>query len=72
MELARHVLSIQNRKLVICLQYFKKKVSQLLLSYFVMHNIEIFCRDPVLQFLKLKSCDLKTVFPHFAQRGFSI
>ena len=31
MEVARHVQSIQNKKVVIFLQYIKKKVSQLLL-----------------------------------------
>ena len=36
METARHVQSIQNRKLVIFLQYIKKKVLQLLLFSIVM------------------------------------
>ena len=41
MELARHVQSTQNRKLVIFLQYLKK-VSQLILCFIVMQNIQIF------------------------------
>ena len=43
MEMVRHVQSTQNRKLVIFLQYLKKKVSQLLLcSIIMMQNIQIF------------------------------
>ena len=42
MEVARHVQSIQNRKLVIFLQYNKEKVLQLLLCSIVMQNIQIF------------------------------
>ena len=42
MEVARHVQSIQNRKLVIFLQYNKEKVLQLLLCFIVMQNIQIF------------------------------
>ena len=39
MEVTRHVQSTQNRKLVIFLQYIKKKVSKLLLRSIVMQNI---------------------------------
>ena len=48
MEVARHIQSIQNRKLVIFLQYIKEKVSQLLLCSIVMQNIEIFYGGPVM------------------------
>ena len=41
-KVARHVHSNQIRKLVIFLQYIKKKVSQLLLRCIVMQNILIF------------------------------
>ena len=41
-EVARHIQSTQNRKLVMCLQYLKKKVSQLRLCSIVMQNIQIF------------------------------
>ena len=42
MEVNRHIQSTQNRKLVIILQYIKKKVSQLLLCSIMMQNIQIF------------------------------
>ena len=48
MEVPRHVQSIQNRKLVIFLQYTKKKVRQLLLCSIVMPNIQIFHGAPVM------------------------
>ena len=49
MEVARHVQIVQNRKLIIFLQYiFKKKVLQLLLCSIVIQNysIVIFLRGP--------------------------
>ena len=46
-EVARHV-SAQNRKLVIFLQYLKKKVLQLLLCSIIMQNIQIFYGGPVI------------------------
>ena len=45
MEVARYVQSIQNKKLVILLQYDKKK---LLLFSIVMQNIQIFYVGPVM------------------------
>ena len=45
MEVARHVQCAQNKKLLIYLQYLKKKVPQLLLCSIVMQNIEIFYGD---------------------------
>ena len=48
MEMARHVQSSQKGKLVIFLQYIKKKVSQLLLCSDVMQNIQIFYGGPFL------------------------
>ena len=42
MKGTRHVEGIQNRELVILLQYIKKKVLPLLLSSIVMQNIHIF------------------------------
>ena len=42
MEVIRHVQITQNRKLVIFLQYFKAKVSQLVLCSILMQNIQIF------------------------------
>ena len=42
MEVARHVQSTQNKRLVIFLQYITKKVSQLLLCSIVMQNIQNF------------------------------
>ena len=48
MEVTRHVQSTQNMMLVIFLQYLKKKLSQLLLSYIVMQNIQIFYGGPVM------------------------
>ena len=48
METARHVQSILNRKLVILLQYIKKKVLQLLLRYIVMQNIQMLYGGPVI------------------------
>ena len=47
-EVARYVQSTKNRKLVIFLQYIKKRVSQLLLCSIVMQNIPIFYWDPVM------------------------
>ena len=42
MEVARSFQSTQNRKLVIFLQYLKKKMSKLLLCSTVIQNIQIF------------------------------
>ena len=47
MEVARHAQSMQNRKLVILLQYIKK-VLQLLLCATVMQNIQISYGGPVM------------------------
>ena len=47
-EVAGHVQSTQNRKLVIFLQYIKKKVSQLLLCSIVLQNIQTFDGGPVM------------------------
>ena len=47
-EMARHVQSTQNRKLVIFLQYIKKKMSQLHMFSIVMENIQIFYGGPVM------------------------
>ena len=47
-EVARHVQSTQNRKLVIFLQYIKKKMSQLHMFSIVMENIQIFYGGPVM------------------------
>ena len=44
MEVVRHVQNIQNRKLVIFVQYIKKNLSQLLL----MQNLQIFSGGPVM------------------------
>ena len=41
-EVARHIQSIQIRKLVMFLQYLKKKLSQLFLFSIVIQNIQIF------------------------------
>ena len=41
MEVVRHAQNTQNRKLVKCLQYIKKKVLQLLLCSIAMQNIQI-------------------------------
>ena len=46
MEVARHVQINQSRKSGICLQYIKKKVSQLLLCSLMMQNIQMFYGDP--------------------------
>ena len=48
MEVARHVQITQNRKLLIFLQYLKKKVSHLLLCSVEMENIHIFYGGPVM------------------------
>ena len=48
MEVAKTVQSIQNRKLLIFLQYVKKKVSQVFSCSIVIQNIEIFYGDPVM------------------------
>ena len=48
MEVARHVQSTQNRKLVKFLQYIKKNVLQLLLCSIVMQNIQILYRVSVM------------------------
>ena len=45
-EAPRHIQSTQNRKLVMFLQYLKKKVSQL--CSIVMQNIQIFYGGPVM------------------------
>ena len=42
-EVARHIQSTENRKLIMFLQYLKKNVLQLLLCSIVMQNIQIFC-----------------------------
>ena len=55
MEVARHNRSTQNWKLVIFLQYLKKKVSQLLFCSIVMQNIQIFYRSPVMFVVTLLS-----------------
>ena len=47
-EVARHIQSTQNRKLVMFLQYREKKVSQLLLCSIMMQNIQIFYGGPVM------------------------
>ena len=47
-ELTRHVQSTKNRKLVIFLQYLKKKMLQLLLCSILMQNIQIFFGGPVM------------------------
>ena len=47
-EVARHIQSIQNRKLVMFLQYREKKVSQLLLCSIMMQNIQIIYGGPVM------------------------
>ena len=47
-EVARHIQSIQNRKLVMFLQYREKKVPQLLLCSIMMQNIQIFYGGPVM------------------------
>ena len=47
-EVVGHIQSTQNRKLVIFLQYLKKKSSKLLLCFFVMQNILIFYRGLVM------------------------
>ena len=48
MKVARHVQSTRNKKLVIFLQYLKKKVEQLLLCSTVTQNIQLFYRGPVM------------------------
>ena len=48
MIVARHAQSTQNKKLVIFLQYLKKKVSQLLLGSVVIQRIQIFSVGPVM------------------------
>ena len=48
MEVARHIQSIENRKLAIFLQYLKTKVPQLLLCSVVIQDIKIFYRVPVM------------------------
>ena len=48
MNLARHVQSTKNRKLVIFLRYIQKKVWQRLLCSIIMHNIQIFYGSPVI------------------------
>ena len=47
-EVASYVQSTKNRKLVIFLQYIKKRVLQLLLCSIVMQNIPIFYWGPVM------------------------
>ena len=58
MEVVRHVQSTQKRNLVIFLQFFKKKVSLLLLCSFVMQNIQIFYGAPVMFVLTCYSSNL--------------
>ena len=48
MELTRNVPSSQNRKLVICLQYLKKKVLQLLFCSILMQNVQMFWGNPIM------------------------
>ena len=59
-EVARCVQSTQNRKLVIFLQYVKKKMLQLFLCSTLMQNIQIFYLGPVMFvvtcFLAQQSC----------------
>ena len=47
-EMARHIQSTQNKKLVILVQYIKKKVSQFLLYSIAMQNIQVFYRGPAM------------------------
>ena len=47
-EEVKHVQSTQDRKLLMFLQYIKKKVPQLLLCSIVMQNIQIFYGGPVM------------------------
>ena len=58
MEVVRHVQSTQKRNLVIFLQFFKKKVSQLLLCSFLMQNIQIFYGGPVMFIVTCYSSNL--------------
>ena len=53
MEVTRHSQGTQNSKLVILLQYIKKKVLQLLLCFIVMQNIQIFYEGRVNVFCHL-------------------
>ena len=48
MKVARHAQTTQNRKLIIFLQYIKKKLLKLLLCSIVMQNIQIFYGGPVM------------------------
>ena len=48
MEVARYVQGTKNRKLVIFLQYIKKRLSQLLLCSVVIQNIQIFYWGPTM------------------------
>ena len=48
MNLARHVQSAKNRKLVIFLRYIKKTLWQRLLCSIIMQNIQIFYGSPVI------------------------
>ena len=47
MEVVRQVQSAQNKKLIIFLQYIKRKVLQLLLCSILMQNIQIFYGRPI-------------------------
>ena len=49
MEVARHAQTTQNRKLIIFLQYIKKKILKLFLCSIVMQNIQIFYKGPVMR-----------------------
>ena len=53
MEVARHVQSTQNRK-VMLLQYLKKKVLQLLFSSIVMQKFQVFYGDTVILLMPQK------------------
>ena len=60
-EVTRHVQSTENRKLVIFLQYIKKKVSQLLFYSIVIQSIQIFYEGLVMFVVTCffrKLCDL--------------
>ena len=48
MEVARHVQSTQNMKLVIFLQCIEKNLLQLLLCFIIMQKIDIFYGGPVM------------------------
>ena len=60
-EVTRHVQITENRKLLIFLQYIKKKVLQLLFYSIVIQSIQIFYEGPVMFAVTCffrKLCDL--------------